>query len=200
MNAWLVNVWLATLMLCVASAAAQAAPAERLEAASEATAAQAAPAAGQAANTTPPAIDDAAGSAVRTPTAAPSSVPAPPAPSPGAALEALLAEVPKDRDYAIQRRCIDASRIRRTETLSESFIVFYLRPRTIWVNQLPRPCDGLRTDSVLSIESNERQMCEFHFVEPYNPALDQGGVSCRLGRFEQVTQEQLDAIRQHIAR
>lgn len=205
------NATLAVLVLCMATAAvAQPEPAERVGAASETVDTKQATAASQPDLTRQPVTVGGAQAADPTPTLAPASVPGPVAPAPGAALEALLDEQPRNRDYVNQRSCIDSARIRRTETLNESFIVFYLRPRTIWVNQLPRPCDGLRADVVLSIESNQRQTCESSFVEPYNPDLvilpdgtaadlDKGGVSCRLGRFEQITQEQLDAIRQHIA-
>lgn len=122
-----------------------------------------------------------------------------PAPTTSGAIEALLATETEEDGYAEQRRCIDSTRIHRTEIIGESFIVFHVRPKSIWVNRLPGTCDGLKPTSVLVTESNERRLCELDLMQPYNPGIGSGGVSCRLGRFEEITQEQLDAIKAQYA-
>jgi hypothetical protein len=116
-------------------------------------------------------------------------------PATSAALEALLAEEPKDSDYAEERRCLDPARVRDTEIVSETLIVFHTRPRGIWINQLEHPCENLERGATLVTESRSFGICELDTVRAFQPGSLTGSVFCRLGRFGQITSEQLDVLK-----
>ena len=93
-------------------------------------------------------------------------------------------------------RCILANRIDRTEVIDERTVLFYMRGRDIYRNQLTQNCPRLVREKRFSYEVRTNQLCSVDFItvlEYWGTTLRQGP-SCGLGMFYPITQEEADLL------
>lgn len=114
--------------------------------------------------------------------------------------DAVIAEIlagPDETDYSESERCIMASRIDRTEVLSDRFIVFHMRGDKKYVAQFEHRCPGLRRNGTTRLERRSSQICANDTIQGlYDMSVDGGswGPRCFLPKFEPVTEEQITFI------
>jgi hypothetical protein len=94
-------------------------------------------------------------------------------------------------------RCVNLSRIKSTEILSDKQIVFETVGGNLYVNSMPYSCPGMRPDSVLMYRTSLDQLCNVDVVTILEPMVDgfYPGASCGLGKFEPVNKAQVAQLR-----
>ena len=95
------------------------------------------------------------------------------------------------------KKCVNTSRIRRTEIIDDSTIVFYLHGGTMYVNQLPRRCPGLRMAGTYSYRTSVSSLCDVDVItvrRDFGSGVSRGP-SCGLGTFKPINEEELLALR-----
>ena len=104
------------------------------------------------------------------------------------------AEEPDEREG---KRCLTMSRVSTTEIIDSQTILFHVVGGDTYVNRLPRRCPGLRRNDALMFDVRGSQICDLDSVSVlqtwgvgFTP-----GVSCRLGRFVPVTEDDVEALR-----
>ena len=100
-------------------------------------------------------------------------------------------------DDAEVERCVTISRIDRTEVLDNRRIIFYMRGKDIYLNQLPRDCGGLGSQKRFSYQSRGSQLCRMDTITVLNsagPGLMRGA-TCGLGPFVPITEEDVEAMK-----
>lgn len=87
-------------------------------------------------------------------------------------------------------RCVQTTRIDRTEVIGDDIIVFYMRGRDIFVNRLDRSCPGLDRGP-FSYRSNNSRLCSIDTITVLeNSAFGlTRGFTCGLGIFEPADEE-----------
>ena len=174
-------------------------------------------AAEQSADATTPAEPPAASSNAEPPAASPSAEPtaapssAEPAdanstaqgavPAAGPSAEDILNGTAPPVDYSQAVKCIQSERLERTEPLSERYIVFHLRGEALWIAQMRNRCPGMTSQSKLMFEKINPRICEWDTVRV---VYDEGthlrfGPRCNLPKFEPVSPEQVDMLKERIA-
>ena len=106
---------------------------------------------------------------------------------------AVLADEFEDAEA---ERCVTISRIDRTEVLDDRRIIFHMRGKDIYLNQLPRTCGGLRAQGRFSYQSRGSQLCRMDTITVLNsagPGLMRGA-TCGLGPFIPITEEDVEAM------
>ena len=118
----------------------------------------------------------------------------------GALLLGLLVSgtAPADEvDEEGAERCISIARIDRTEGLDDQQILFYMRGKDIYLNQLPRRCFGLGSQRRFSYETSLSQLCNLDTITVLNN-IGGGlmrGATCGLGLFLPISEEDADVLR-----
>ena len=110
--------------------------------------------------------------------------------------EEILANPLTDSAYVDDVRCLAVGRYRQVDILNDRALVFRGRGGRAWINQLPRPCPGLRRDMVLAIETRGSRICsrdQFRGMPRIGPEAATG--FCSLGTFRPIEADNLDAIR-----
>jgi hypothetical protein len=102
----------------------------------------------------------------------------------------------QDLDEAGAERCINIHRIRNTEVVDDSNILFYERGDRVYLNRLPHRCPGLRVNRTFMYRTSMSQLCDLDII---TVLYDQGfgfmpGASCGLGRFYPITMLEADAM------
>jgi hypothetical protein len=104
-------------------------------------------------------------------------------------------------DYSKAVKCISSQKIEHTEPLNDRYIVFHLNGKELWLVQLPVRCPGMTATSTLSFEKDQNRLCEWDSVRTVNEDGIGGfrlGPKCNLPKFEPVSVEQVDMLKQHI--
>ena len=107
-----------------------------------------------------------------------------------------LAEDEGDVDEGGER-CIDTRRISSTQIIDKQNILFHMRDRTIYVNELPRSCPGLRRGKTFSYRTTISRLCSNDFItllDTFGMGMTRGP-SCGLGKFRPITKEEAQALR-----
>lgn len=118
-----------------------------------------------------------------------------PAPSLEQRARAILSEPASEDEYGGATRCLRTSDFRRVEILDSKRLVFYGRGDARWLNQLPKPCPGLRRNDTLRFDMRSSRLCQhdgFGSVDPFGPSM---GISCYLAQFEPVSPEQVEMLK-----
>jgi hypothetical protein len=113
--------------------------------------------------------------------------------------EQIIATPATDESYLDTYRCLRADKIARTRVLSNRHVVFEMRRAERWLVQLPVACPGLTPGTRVALQRGGSGLCDTDFVRPIQETgLGTGrlGPPCRLARFEPVTREQVEALRQ----
>ena len=116
----------------------------------------------------------------------------------------ILSEPLDAAEYGEAKRCLAPGQYRDIRILDDQRIVFYGSRGKLWLNTLRMRCPELRRDSVLRVKtlSTMGRICDLDSFEVrdwfgapwYRPWG--GGMRCSLGKFQPVTEAQVDAIRQ----
>jgi hypothetical protein len=89
--------------------------------------------------------------------------------------------------------CIPLQRVDRTEVLDNRSIVFHMRGREAFLNQLERDCPGLDREKRFMYEVRSAQLCNVDTISVLED-WDVGvatGFTCPLGRFQKVSEDEL---------
>lgn len=108
----------------------------------------------------------------------------------------ILSEPASEEGYSDATRCIRAADFRRVEILDSQRLVFYGRGDTRWLNQLPRPCPGLRRRDTLRFDMRGHRLCQhdgFASVDSFGSGMR--SVECYLAPFEPVSPEQVEMLK-----
>jgi hypothetical protein len=111
-----------------------------------------------------------------------------------APLSAGLADQPDDAEA---ERCILINRIRNTYVLDDQRILFYMRGKEVYLNQLPRRCAGLGLERRFMYRTSLSQLCDLDTISvlrSFGGGFMQGA-TCGLGKFQPITEEDADALR-----
>ncbi len=95
------------------------------------------------------------------------------------------------------KRCIDTRRISNTQIIDKQNILFHMRDRTIYHNELPRACPGLRRGKAISYRTTLSRLCSNDFItllDTFGVGISRGP-SCGLGKFRPITKEEAQALR-----
>jgi hypothetical protein len=115
--------------------------------------------------------------------------------------EEILSGTAATADYSEAVKCITSAKIDRTEPLNDRYIVFHLNGDQLWLAQFKVRCPGMTSHSQLSFEKDEHRLCAWDSVRVVTEDGIGGfrlGPRCNLPKFEPVSQEQVDMLKQHI--
>lgn len=93
-------------------------------------------------------------------------------------------------------RCILAYRIDRTEVINDRTILFHMTGNQIYLNELTEDCRRLDRSKRFSYTLRTNQLCDVDFItviEGFGSSLRQG-VSCGLGMFYPITEEEAELL------
>ncbi len=92
--------------------------------------------------------------------------------------------------------CINVKRIRNTKIVDDLRILFYTRGGSDYVNILPRQCRGLSREGRFSYRVSASTLCRQDSIRilHYGGTGLEEGISCRLGNFHEVTEEDIEMI------
>lgn len=93
-------------------------------------------------------------------------------------------------------RCITPSRIDRTEVIDEQTVVFHMRGKDVYVNRLPNACRSLAREKRFSYDVRTNRLCSVDTItvlEWWGTGLSRG-MSCGLGEFYPITQEEAELL------
>lgn len=93
-------------------------------------------------------------------------------------------------------RCIRLSMLDSIDILNNRQIIFKMRGGDLLLNELPHRCAGLRPYSTIMYRTTTGRLCDVDvitIVESLGGGL-QPTVSCGLGRFYRITEEDADAL------
>ena len=93
--------------------------------------------------------------------------------------------------------CIPVQRVDRTEVLDNRSIVFHMRGREAFLNQLERDCPGLDREKRFMYEVRSTQLCTVDTIsvlEDWGVGLAKG-FTCSLGPFQKVSEDELADLR-----
>jgi hypothetical protein len=93
-------------------------------------------------------------------------------------------------------QCISLARLDRTDVIDDRNILFYMRNDKIYLNQLPHRCSGLRFADSFSYRPTVSRLCSIDTITPLRDGPPGGfgmvgGVSCKLGKFRAITEDEV---------
>ena len=110
---------------------------------------------------------------------------------------------PKDEPTSTEAvRCLNLARIQDTDVLDDHRIVFKTSGHKMYLNELPRKCPGLRTNEPYLVRTTLDRLCDLDTIT----MLHRGGfgfmpgASCGLGKFQPVTEAQVEMVKAEIDR
>ncbi len=115
--------------------------------------------------------------------------------------EEILNGTAAPADYSQAVKCISSAKIYRTEPLNDRYIVFHVNGNQLLLAQFKMRCPGMTSSSQLSFEKDEHRLCAWDSVRVVNEDGIGGfrlGPRCNLPKFEPVSQEQVDMLKEHI--
>ncbi len=115
--------------------------------------------------------------------------------------EEILSGAAPPADYSQAVKCIPSATINHAEPLNDRYIVFHSGRDKLWLVQLKMRCPGMTASSLLSFEKDEHRLCEWDSVRTVEDNLMSGprfGPKCNLPKFEPVSQDQVNMLKQHI--
>jgi len=95
-------------------------------------------------------------------------------------------------------RCINTRRLKSTEVVNDSNLLFYMTGTTVYLNVMPRECKGLSRERRFSYSTTGRNLCSsdaIRILTDSGGSLHEGKL-CRLGRFYLTSKEEIAAARE----
>jgi hypothetical protein len=129
----------------------------------------------------------------------------PPAIEPKTDMKARIQAIVKSPEatYVEPRHCIPVFAYDNVEILNDQMLVFHGRQKDkLWLNQLAGRCPGLRQNMTLKFELHQDQACNldtFNGVEHIFWFWQNTTGSCSLGKFQPVTPDQVNMVKDAIA-
>ncbi len=108
----------------------------------------------------------------------------------------IAAEIDLDEteEYVEKVVCIDLRRIKRTKAVDNQSMLFYMRDKTVFLNQFINSCPPIRWPSVAAFESHfASRFCQMDQIQVTDVVMGIIG-SCNIGFFEEVSAEQAAMI------
>jgi len=104
--------------------------------------------------------------------------------------DAVLADLRNNNDFdrALQS-CVTLNAVNRTEIIDDYTILFHMRNRTIYQNNLPRRCPNLKADSMFVYQVRMGRLCSIDTITVAQGRRLFEGVSCPLGKFAPISEE-----------
>lgn len=96
------------------------------------------------------------------------------------------------------QRCLPLANIRRTEVIDDETIIFYVRNREAYINQLPRNCPGLERNERFMYEVEGARLCSTDWItvlERMGGIGPSRGFTCRLGEFFPIDADTLATLK-----
>lgn len=93
-------------------------------------------------------------------------------------------------------KCISLTRLDRTDIIDDRNILFYMRGDEIYLNQLPHRCSGLRMADGFSYRRTINRLCQIDLISPIPRGGFGGGISCGLGTFRLITEDEVVAMKE----
>jgi len=100
-------------------------------------------------------------------------------------------------DYPKAVHCIDLQRIKSSEILDDSHMLFKMANGDMYLNTLEHRCPGLRRSQPYMVRTSLTRLCNLDIITLLD-ATGFGfmpGASCGLSMFEPVTKAQVDAVK-----
>ncbi len=116
-------------------------------------------------------------------------------------LHAQRGESPRDpgqHDFdSSPEDCVRTDRIRRTEVMDNTSILFHMRGGAVYLNVMPHTCPGLAREQRFAYQVNNRRLCHVDTVTVLDGAGVglRGGATCRLGKFYPLSREQVEELK-----
>ena len=108
---------------------------------------------------------------------------------------ATVAQDNEDAEEDLER-CIQTIRIQHTYVIDDYRILFYMRGRDVYLNQLPRRCGGLGFEGRFSYRSTAGRLCHLDSITVLRGGVTMNqGATCGLGKFLPITEEEADDLR-----
>ncbi|CAA0093575.1 Uncharacterised protein [Zhongshania aliphaticivorans] len=95
------------------------------------------------------------------------------------------------------QRCVSLQRIDRMDVVDNRSILFYMRGKQIFLNDLPYPCHGLSRHKTVMYRTSLNDLCNVDIITVLN-SVGSGflpGQSCGLGQFYPISKENADIIK-----
>jgi hypothetical protein len=93
--------------------------------------------------------------------------------------------------------CVSLSGIRNTRIVDDQTIIFYMRGGSIYINRLPRRCNGLKRGDGYSYATSLTRLCNTDIIrvlQRFGGAIPRPTTSCGLGFFQPTTAEAVDLL------
>jgi hypothetical protein len=113
---------------------------------------------------------------------------------------AAAQDEPMEARQSDAEHCISLRLIDRTDVLDDQNILFHMRSGLIYRNALPHRCPGLRFEDSFMYRTSIGQLCDLDIVT----VLDNRGfgfttgVSCGLGLFYPLTEEEAENLKEEL--
>lgn len=99
-------------------------------------------------------------------------------------------------NFSEPQQCISLTQLDRTDIIDDRNILFYMRGNEIYLNQLPHRCSGLRMADGFSYRRTISRLCKVDLIRPLPRGGIGGGVSCGLGTFRLITEDEILALKE----
>ena len=125
-------------------------------------------------------------------------------PTPTRDLDDVIAEIlsseVSDEEYDEAKRCLNKSRIDRTEVLNEHFVVFHMRNKEKYLIQFEKRCYGLKRNRATRFETSSFRICAHDSIQGLIGFGGDGhwGPRCFIPGFEPITKDQLTFIKEEL--
>lgn len=105
-------------------------------------------------------------------------------------------------EYVKQTQCLISTRIKRTEVLSDRFILFHFYDHgELWLARMPQRCTGMTPRSKLVFDKTSDRLCQWdgvRTVSQEDTSMPQFGPRCVLPQFEPITPDQVEQLKKEI--
>lgn len=109
----------------------------------------------------------------------------------------LVRDVAAEEPDAQAEHCVNVRMIARTEIITDDAILFRMRGDDLYLNRLPHRCPGLDRGDAFMYRTSVGQLCDLDIITTlsnmgfgFTP-----GISCGLGMFYPVTEEQVEELK-----
>ncbi len=90
------------------------------------------------------------------------------------------------------KRCVSPARLKESQILDNTHILFRVSPKRAYLNKLPRECRALKFDDAISYTVRGGQLCANDTFRVLDMTL-RPGASCSFGEFEKIEKKTADS-------
>jgi hypothetical protein len=85
------------------------------------------------------------------------------------------------------QNCVPLQAIDSTDVLDDKTILFKMKGKDTYVNELPYQCPQLKSQDAFSYKTSVSQLCNTDIITVIDTAVPQRLASCGLGKFEKLS-------------